>query len=321
MKQSSTVVVDTNAACTLRCMWATCRLHYREACARRRGSPPGEKIRRGKLNGVVRRSSSRSSSNSPGHSTDSPSGDLSRLRIVGLARVARGCSGCRRLLRRGIGTYPRARAYVARAGLKSRSRGTQGIATAGGSTDLRSRRHGFVCAAQQLCRRQDCGRLARVRFEEGTRVRKGEVIAEIEHADTDAQLEASRRAVAEADAQLAQAIASRDEDSRSHDRQRALMKDGITTDAALTAAQAAAAVSAARVRSAEAAIASARARVRVTEEALENTNIRAPFDGVASRNARRSADGAPSAFRDGVARVLRDRHHRRPGRAQVQTRS
>jgi RND family efflux transporter MFP subunit len=39
-------------------------------------------------------------------------------------------------------------------------------------------------------------------------------------------------------------------------------------------------VSAARVRSAEAAIASARARVRVAEEALENTNVRAPFDGV-----------------------------------------
>jgi multidrug efflux pump subunit AcrA (membrane-fusion protein) len=34
------------------------------------------------------------------------------------------------------------------------------------------------------------------------------------------------------------------------------------------------------VKSAEAAIASARARVRVTEEALENTNVRAPFDGV-----------------------------------------
>src|SRR5258707_15331737 len=58
------------------------------------------------------------------------------------------------------------------------------------------------------------------------------------------------------------------------------MKDGITTTAAVTAAQAAAAVSAARVKSAEAAIASARARVRVTEEALENTNVRAPFDGV-----------------------------------------
>ncbi|HMB80136.1 MAG TPA: efflux RND transporter periplasmic adaptor subunit, partial [Vicinamibacterales bacterium] len=111
-------------------------------------------------------------------------------------------------------------------------------------------------------------------------VRKGEVIAEIEHADIDAQLEASRRSVAEAEAQLGQAIAGRDEDVRNMDRQRKLMKDGITTDAALTGAQSAAAVSVARVTSAEAAIASARARVRVTEEALENTNVRAPFDGV-----------------------------------------
>ena len=39
-------------------------------------------------------------------------------------------------------------------------------------------------------------------------------------------------------------------------------------------------MSAARVTSAEAAIASSRARVRVTEEAIENTNVRAPFDGV-----------------------------------------
>jgi RND family efflux transporter MFP subunit len=42
-------------------------------------------------------------------------------------------------------------------------------------------------------------------------------------------------------------------------------------------------VSAARVKSAEAAIASSHARVRVTEEALENTNVRAPFDGVVIR--------------------------------------
>ena len=34
------------------------------------------------------------------------------------------------------------------------------------------------------------------------------------------------------------------------------------------------------MKSSEAAIASARARVRVAEEALENTNVRAPFDGV-----------------------------------------
>jgi len=70
------------------------------------------------------------------------------------------------------------------------------------------------------------GRIARLRFEEGTRVKNGEVIAEIEHADIEAQLEAARRAVAEAEAQLAQAVAARDEDLRNLDRQRALAKDG-----------------------------------------------------------------------------------------------
>jgi RND family efflux transporter MFP subunit len=124
------------------------------------------------------------------------------------------------------------------------------------------------------------GRLAKVAFEEGTRVRKGEVMAEIEHADVGAQLEAARRAVAEGEAQLAQAVAARDEDARNLERQRALMRDGITTTASLTGAESSAAVSAARVKSADAAIASARARVRVAEEALENTNVRAPFDGV-----------------------------------------
>lgn len=158
----------------------------------------------------------------------------------------------------------------------------QVVASAGGSTDLPV----LVATGYVVARHSSDvgvkmgGRLARVGFEEGTRVRKGEVIAEIEHADIDAQLEASKRAVAEADAQLGQAIAARDEDVRNLDRQRLLMKDGITTTAALTGAESAAGVSAARVKSAEAAIASAHARVRVTEEALENANVRAPFDGV-----------------------------------------
>jgi len=188
------------------------------------------------------------------------------------------------LVAAGVVLYPRARAYVAerQAPEVEVARATQVVAAAGGSTDLAV----LVASGYVVARHSSDvgvkvgGRLARLRFEEGTRVRKGEVMAEIEHADIDAQLEASRRAVAEADAQLVQAVASRDEDNRSYERQRALMKDGITTDAALTSAQAAAAVSAARVKSAEAAIASARARVRVTEEALENTNVRAPFDGV-----------------------------------------
>ena len=127
------------------------------------------------------------------------------------------------------------------------------------------------------------GRIAALGFEEGTRVRMGQVIARLEHADIDAQLEAAQRAVAETEAQRAQAIAARDEDARNLERQRALSKDGIATAAALSGAEAAAQVADARVKSADAAIASARARVRVAEEALENTNVRSPFDGTVIR--------------------------------------
>jgi len=188
------------------------------------------------------------------------------------------------LIAAGAAVYPNARAYVAerRAPEVETARVTQVVTTPGGSTALPV----LVASGYVVARRSSDvgvkmgGRLARLKFEEGTRVRKGEVIAEIEHADIEAQLEASRRAVAEGEAQLGQAIAARDEDVRNLDRQRALMKDGITTTASLTGAESSAAVSAARVKSAEAAIASARARVRVTEEAIENANVRAPFDGV-----------------------------------------
>jgi RND family efflux transporter MFP subunit len=188
------------------------------------------------------------------------------------------------LLAAGAAVYPTARAYLneRRAPEVDVARATQVVTTPGGSTDLPV----LVATGYVVARHSSDvgvkvgGRIARLGFEEGTRVRKGEVIAEIENADIQAQLEASRRMVAEAEAQLVESSASRDEDLRTLERQRALARDGITTDAALTGAQAAAAVSTARVRSAEAAIASARARVKVTEEAIENTNIRAPFDGV-----------------------------------------
>jgi len=184
----------------------------------------------------------------------------------------------------GAAVYPTARAYLAerRAPEVEIAHATHVVVTAGGSTDLPV----LVATGYVVARHSSDvgvktgGRLARLKFEEGTRVRKGEVIAEIEHADIDAQLEASRRAVAEAEAQLAQAVAAREEDVRNLERQRALAKDGITTDAALSGAGSAAAVSTARVKTAEAAIASARARVRVTEEAVENTSVRAPFNGV-----------------------------------------
>src|SRR5579862_3987781 len=218
----------------------------------------------------------------------SPTADLSQLRIdrdAGPNRPWVAWLVVAALVAGAVAAYPAARTYVAerRAPEVDVVRATQIAAAAdGGSAAMPV----LVATGYVVARHSSAvgvktgGRLAQIRFEEGTRVRRGEVMAEIEHADIDAQLEASRRTVAEADAQLAQAVAARDEDVRNVDRQRALAKEGITTTATLTGAESTAAVSLARVKSAEAAIASARARVRVAEEALENTNVRAPFDGV-----------------------------------------
>jgi RND family efflux transporter MFP subunit len=220
--------------------------------------------------------------------SETPAADLARLRIdrdagprrrwVPWAALAVLCAAAAAI-------YPSVRAYVAerRAPEVDVARATQ-IATAGGGAPAAL--PVLVATGYVVARRSSDvgvktgGRLARIGFEEGTRVRKGEVIAEIEHADVDAQLEAARRAVAEAEAQLGEATAAHAEDLRIVERQRALARDGITTEAALTGAESAALVSAARVKSATAAIASARARVKVAEEARENTNVRAPFDGV-----------------------------------------
>ena len=224
------------------------------------------------------------------HSASRPAsaGDLAQLRIDRNGGPRRGWvvwAVLAALAIVAVALYPSVRAYVdeRRAPEVEVARARQPVAaTPGGSADLPV----LVATGYVIARKSSDvgvktgGRLGMVAFEEGTRVRKGQIIAQIENADIAAQLEAARRAVAEAEAQLAQATAARDEDIRNRDRQRALEKDGIATTATLTAAESAAQVSAARVKSAEASIESARARVRVAEEALENTNVRAPFDGV-----------------------------------------
>jgi RND family efflux transporter MFP subunit len=183
--------------------------------------------------------------------------------------------------------YPSAREYVAerRAPEVSVVRATQVTAVNGGTSALPV----LVASGYVVARRSSDvgvktgGRLRTLTFEEGTRVRSGQIIATIEHSDLDAQLVAARAGVVESETQLQQAIASRDEDARHLERQRALAADGIALLAVLTAAEAAAQVSAARVKTAEAAIATARARVAVIEESIESSNVRAPFDGVVIR--------------------------------------
>ena len=182
------------------------------------------------------------------------------------------------------GLYPYAGAYLAgrRAPEVEIVRATRVIGSAGQAGALPV----LVASGYVIARRSADvggkvgGRIAFLGVEEGDRVRTGQIIARLEHGDLQAQLEASRTAVAETRALIAQAAAARAEDQRNLERQRALGREGIVTTAVVTSAEAAAEVSAAKVQSAEAALASALARVRVVEEQVENTNVRAPFDGV-----------------------------------------
>jgi RND family efflux transporter MFP subunit len=219
---------------------------------------------------------------------DTPRADLSRLRIprdeVGPRRWAPWVVAIA-LLAAAAAAYAPVRHYLAarRAPEVDIARVTRAAARPGGTPAALPV---LVASGYVVARRSADvggkvgGRLEYMGVEEGDRVRAGQVMARIEHRELDAQLLASKTAVVEARAQVAEAIAARDEARRDLERQRTLRRDGIVTEAAVTAAQAAFDVASARVDLAQAAIASAEARVRVVEENIENTNVRAPFDGV-----------------------------------------
>jgi HlyD family secretion protein len=116
------------------------------------------------------------------------------------------------------------------------------------------------------------GRLEKLNVEEGDRVKKGELIAQLEDSDVMALLEKAR-------ADLSVAQADSNDARRSLERQRTLYASGLTSKAELDAAEA-------RYGRVISTILSAKAGVRSAEVALENTRIRAPFDGtVLTKNA------------------------------------
>ncbi len=134
------------------------------------------------------------------------------------------------------------------------------------------------------------GRLATLPVHEGSRVRKGQVIATIESADYEAQLAVARAAEAQFDAQLRQA-------TRDLARAQDLRRQGLTADVDLENAQTRLDV----LRSQQA---SAHAQTRLAEASLENTRVRAPFDGtVLRKDAEVGEIVAPSGAGGGLTRT------------------
>jgi RND family efflux transporter MFP subunit len=110
------------------------------------------------------------------------------------------------------------------------------------------------------------GRLADLRVEEGSVVRKGETIARLESTDYEAAVDRSKAAVQRAEADLAEYV-------RQLKVQEKLAAEKIVSRDDRDAA-------ASRVKIAEAALAQAKADLAFSEAQLQNTYIRAPFSGV-----------------------------------------
>lgn len=124
------------------------------------------------------------------------------------------------------------------------------------------------------------GRLIALYVEEGSRVKKGEVVARLEADDVSASrdqaranLEVSRQTMEQARAELADAKAA-------FEREKNLLHQEFTTKASFDAAEARYRKAQAGFKAAEAGISASAAALRGAEVAMDYTMIRVPFDAI-----------------------------------------
>jgi RND family efflux transporter MFP subunit len=116
------------------------------------------------------------------------------------------------------------------------------------------------------------GKLENLYAEEGTRLKKDQVIGRLESRDVEA-------ALAQAKADLQVEIASLGEAKSNFNRKKSLVEQELVAESEFDLAEA-------QYKRAVASVESARARVRAAQVDVENTYIRAPFDGtVLTKNA------------------------------------
>ncbi len=140
---------------------------------------------------------------------------------------------------------------------------------------------GYVVAQRQASiASKAIGRLEFIGVKVGDRVKEGQVIARLEHADMEALLQQAQAKVGVARAQLGVAIPEREEATLHLERVATLVAKSFVTQAEHDMASARLRRAMAAVRSAEAAVVAAEAERRNVTVQLENTNVRAPFDGI-----------------------------------------
>jgi RND family efflux transporter MFP subunit len=124
------------------------------------------------------------------------------------------------------------------------------------------------------------GRVQELFVEEGSRVKKGDVLAILEHNDLDAQLESRRATLQRGLADIDEARADLDYKKSKAERAKRLQNKNLSVSAEeMQQATSAVDMGAAHLASLEATAKFQQAQVREVEESLANMKIVAPFDG------------------------------------------
>ncbi len=123
------------------------------------------------------------------------------------------------------------------------------------------------------------GRVEKMLVEEGTQVKKGQLLAVLEHNDMDATLESRRASIARVEADLLEATADLKEKDRKARLQSNLFDRNQASSNDVQEAGAAREMSAARLKSLESNVKFMRATTREIEATIRNMSIFAPFDG------------------------------------------
>jgi len=124
------------------------------------------------------------------------------------------------------------------------------------------------------------GRLVYLAVEEGSRVKKGDIIARLENEDTLAVKDQALASVQTARFQLEQSLAELSDATLSYNRSKELVSAGYIAKAEFDAADARFKRAKAAAQASQAAISNSRAALKGAEVTLDYANLRAPFDAV-----------------------------------------
>lgn len=123
------------------------------------------------------------------------------------------------------------------------------------------------------------GRVEKILVEEGSKVKKGQILAVLEHNDTMATLESRKATVRRTEAELAEARAELKDKDRKVKRLMKLRAANHSSVEEMEQAETSRDMAAARVDALKEAVSLMNASAKEVEETIENMHILAPFDG------------------------------------------